>query len=172
MNAPLHVEQLRSATALDRTIEFLRDVVLTGDVEMLEDVLLDMDQVECPVVHRFGPGVYIREASMPAGTIFIGHRHRHAHTNMVLRGRAIFFAADGTSHELVAPFFFVAEPGRKVAFVLEDLTMQNIHVTNETDLEKLESALIEKSPSYLRHEARRARPALPPPGQPDTAKDP
>jgi len=41
----------------------------------LAEALLDAPQMRCNVVHRFGPGVYIREASYKAGTLIIGQEH-------------------------------------------------------------------------------------------------
>ena len=42
-------------------------------VQTLEAVFLEQPQVDCPVVHRFGPGIYIREVTIPAGALSIGH---------------------------------------------------------------------------------------------------
>src|SRR3990167_5411984 len=42
------------------------------DINMMEQYCLKKEQVECPVYHRFGPGIYIREVHIPAGTFAIG----------------------------------------------------------------------------------------------------
>ena len=36
------------------------------DVLRLESAFLKEEQVDCPVTHHFGPGVYIREVLLPA----------------------------------------------------------------------------------------------------------
>ena len=46
-------------------------------IDDLEKKMLSQEQVECPVFHHFGPGVYMREAMFPAGSIGIGHKHKH-----------------------------------------------------------------------------------------------
>jgi hypothetical protein len=50
---------------------------------------------------------------------------------------------DGEKVEVVAPMTFVGKPGRKVAYILEDVIFQNIYSTDETDIEKLESMFVE-----------------------------
>jgi hypothetical protein len=115
---------------------------------MLEKTLGKKVQVECPVVHRFGPGIYIREVSFLAGTLAVGHHHNQAHVNMFLKGRARFLNADGTYEDLQAPHFFVGPPGRKVAYFYTDSVWQNIFATDETDIEKLEEMFLTKSPVH------------------------
>jgi hypothetical protein len=58
----------------------------------LEGRLLEESQVDVPLVHRFAPGVYLREVAMrvPVGEKFlfvIGHKHKTEHFNIVLSGR-------------------------------------------------------------------------------------
>ena len=42
-----------------------RSIVDPAKIEKVESHLLDLPQVECPVVHHFGPGIYIREVTLP-----------------------------------------------------------------------------------------------------------
>lgn len=120
------------------------------DVESAESELLQHEQAECPVIHRFGPGIYIRELSMKAGTFAIGHRQKFDHTNIVLKGRATIFNDDGTTTEVIGPTVFVGKPGRKMGYIHEDIVWQNIYATTETDIETLESMFLEKSASWSR----------------------
>ncbi|MCC6800418.1 MAG: hypothetical protein IT325_09885 [Anaerolineae bacterium] len=160
MNAPIHLQALADPYAT-KTLTVLRDVVLAGDLDLLEDVMLEQpDQAPCDVVHRFGPGVYIRELTMLAGTMAIGHHQRFRHVNIVLKGRVTVVDADGGLREIVAPHFFVGEPGRKVGYVHEDTVWQNIYATTETDVGRLEAMLLRQSPMFLRHQQRRAAIAL------------
>jgi hypothetical protein len=109
--------------------------------------LQEMDQVECPVQHRFAPGVYLREIFMPAGTVVIGKIHKTEHFNIIDKGRCLIVHDDGTRDELCGPMTFVSKAGvQKVLYILEDTLWKTIHVTEETDLVKLESLLIEPPP--------------------------
>lgn len=129
------------------------------DLDAVEREFLAQKQVDCPVTHRFGPGVYIREVLLPAGAYIVGHRHKTPHLNIMLTGRLGLLNDDGSETILEAPQTFVAQPGRKVAYIYEDVIWQNVHATNETDVEKLEDMFLDKSPAYLEHMAALARPS-------------
>lgn len=106
-------------------------------------------QIECPLVHRFAPGVYLREITMPAGAIVIGKIHRTEHLNLIERGSCSIVHADGTTERLTAPCVFVSQPGiQKVLYIHEECTWRTIHPTQERDLEALERELIEPDDSY------------------------
>jgi hypothetical protein len=55
---------------------------------------------------------------------------------------------NGVAKILEAPMMFMAEPGRKVGFMLEDVVWLNIYTTNETDIAKLEDMFLEKSDAW------------------------
>lgn len=114
--------------------------------------MLQLPQAPCSVVHRFGPGIYIREVTIPAGTWAIGHRQKTEHANFMLTGRVHIMGEDQSFTELVAPLFFVGKPGKKIGFILEDMVWQNIYATTETDIAKLEEMFIDKSNSFYEHE--------------------
>lgn len=114
-------------------------------VETLEQGFLQQEQQDCPVVHRFGPGIYIREVTIPGGTLSIGHYQKTTHLNIMLKGRVIMVNENGEKTELVAPQTFVSGPGRKVGLIVETMVWQNVYATTETDVEKLEELFLEKS---------------------------
>lgn len=117
----------------------------------MEAVLLKVPQADCPVTHRFAPGVYAREIFMPAGTVVVGHEHKTEHFNIISKGRASVRIGDAIE-EIIAPCTFVSKPGvRKALFIKEDMVWTTIHVTEETDLQKLEDLLIVKSHQWLEH---------------------
>lgn len=128
------------------------------DVDVLERDLLAQEQADCPVTHRFGPGVYIREVFLPRGAYVVGHRHTTPHVNIMLTGVLGLINDNGTETILRAPQTFVAQPGRKVAYIYEDVIWQNVHATDETDVNKLEDMFLDKSPVYLDRIARLTRP--------------
>lgn len=80
-------------------------------VEVLEGAALKEEQVDCPVTHKFGPGIYIREVFLPAGAFVIGHHHNSEHMNVMLTGRIKFFGENNKWVELEAPQTFVAPAG-------------------------------------------------------------
>jgi hypothetical protein len=125
---------------------------LVGEVETVEKRLLGLPQVEVPVVHHFAPGVYLREAIMPAGALVIGHKHKHEGINIVLSGSALV-KIDGKIQTVKAPCIIKSAAGtRKIAYVIEEMRWLNIHPTEETNLEQLEADLIDKSEAFKDYE--------------------
>ena len=123
------------------------------NIEQIEARMLDLPQVDCPLTHIFTPGSYYREILMPAGAFVIGHRHKTEHVNIVLSGKASVLC-DGQMMHIEAPYVFVSKPGvRKLLYIRETMRWATVHPTNETDLQKLEAELIEKSGAYLEHAA-------------------
>ena len=124
-------------------------------VEYIEAACLKLPQVECRVTNIFAPGIYWREIFIPAGTFAIGHQHKTEHVNVLLSGK-VRVLKDGAVTELTAPQVFVSKPGtRKLVYAIEPTRWANVHANppDETDMDKLELLFIEKSSSYLAHEA-------------------
>lgn len=116
-------------------------------VAIVVNRLKTLEQVECPLKHHFAPGVYLREIFMPAGSLIIGKIHKTEHLNLLERGVCEIFHEDGTSEVLRAPLTFVSKAGvQKLLKIHEDTVWKTIHVTEETDLVKLEDILIEPPP--------------------------
>lgn len=128
------------------------DSLLIKKVDALLDEARKMPQVDCNTKHYFGPNIYIREVTMPAGSIVVGKPHRSEHMCVMLQGRMIIVSEDGERKELVAPMTFVGKPGRKIAYILETTVFQNILATDETDIEKLENMLVDNSQPMLEGE--------------------
>lgn len=116
-------------------------------IEKLESEMLSMPQADCPVAHIFGPGVYIRQVSMKAGTFAVGHKQKFEHLNVILSGAVAVVTENGV-REMRAPLVYVGKPGRKVGYVLEDCVWLNVYATNETDIETLERTFIEKGATF------------------------
>lgn len=128
------------------------DSLLSQKVEVLLAKSLELPQLDCQTKHYFGPSLYIREVTMPAGAVVIGKPHRKEHMCVMLQGRMIIVDADGNKKELVAPLTFVGGPGRKVAYILETTVFQNILATDETDIDVLENMLVDNTQPMLEGE--------------------
>jgi len=126
--------------------------LLSQKVEVLLSQVEKMPQVDVNTKHYFGPSIYIREVTMPAGAVVIGKPHRKEHMCVMLQGRMIIVDADGNKKELVAPMTFVGGAGRKVAYILETTVFQNILATEETDIEVLENMLVDNTQPMLEGE--------------------
>jgi len=116
----------------------------------LEEVLSELPQVEAPLRHTFGGGVYVRELFIPKGSIIIGKRHRGETMNMMTHGvLALYMGSDESAQIVKAPQTFVSPPfTKKMAIALEDTIFVNIHPTDKTDLEQIEDEFIIKESDY------------------------
>jgi hypothetical protein len=146
----LIVDPRADQACLPDPVQGMRALAAGKSVEQVEAAMLALPQADAPVVHRFGPGIYIREVTIPAGVLAIGHAQRFEHMNVMLKGRVTMFNDNdnGTTTELVAPLVFVGKPGRKIGYVHENMVWQNIYATTETDIEKLEATYFEKSDTW------------------------
>ena len=106
-------------------------------------------QVECPEKHHFGPNLYIKEVTLPAGSVIVGKYHRHEHLCNMVSGRMIVVDSEGNRTELIAPMTFMAKSGRKIAYIIETVVFQNIYSTSETDIQKLEDMIVDNSKDML-----------------------
>jgi hypothetical protein len=114
-----------------------------------ESALRDLPQTDCPLKHTFAPGTYAREIFLPAETFIVGKIHKHAHLNVVVRGRCTVVTEFGR-REIDAtrgPVTFTSDAGTKRAlFVHEDTVWITVHRTDSTDLAEIEREII--APDY------------------------
>jgi hypothetical protein len=139
---------LADALSVDKPVVDLREKILD-----LEKALSNApgavfgDSAMLPLKHSFAPGVYVREIFIPKGSILTGKIHRHAHPNFLMKGEVIVVTEKSGRERLKAPLSMISEAGTKRAIIaLEDTVWVTVHVTNETDLKKIEDYVI--APTY------------------------
>ena len=100
---------------------------------------------ECPLIHLFAPGAYGRCIFIPRDTLVVGKIHKHAHLNFLMKGKVTVATEEGPV-QYEGPLMMVSKAGTKrVVYTHEDTTWATVHLTNETDLEKIEDEIIAKS---------------------------
>ncbi len=119
----------------------------------LQKYMLQLEQYDFNqhLRHTFSDGVYARELLIPKDIVIIGKVHRHAHLNIVSKGKAAVWTPDGirlidaTNH----PVTFESLPNTKrVVVALEDTVWTTIHLTKETDLAVIEEEIIIPESEY------------------------
>ena len=119
--------------------------VSTGDIrqDMLNFVSA-LPQVEATITHHFTEGLYTRVMRAAEGTIIVGKRHRNKTLNILMQGEmSIYLDDDKKATIMKAPHIFESEAGvSKTIYAVTDIVMANVHVTNETDLDRLEDEFI------------------------------
>jgi hypothetical protein len=111
-------------------------------IDRLEAEMLQLPQVAIPTAHSFGPGFYARTILVPEGAALTGKVHATEHIFMLTHGEMSVLTEDGMKR-VKAPFQQVCRPGlKRVGLAHTDCLCTNIHITDETDLDKLEAELI------------------------------
>jgi len=117
-------------------------------IDALEAAMLSgaAPAVDLPLVHRWTPGLYIREIFMPAGTLLTSKIHKTEHPYVVTKGRVSVYIPGVGVEELAAGHFGITKPGtRRVLYIHEDTTWITFHpnADDEGDLAVIEQRLIE-----------------------------
>lgn len=129
--------------------EIKKDIDNRNGILKLESLMLQEskgDELDSfPVDHYFAPGAYARSMRLPKDYVIVGKIHKHAHLNIISYGHVLVATEEGTK-ELKGPLIFTSPAGIKRAVtVLEDTMWTTIHITEETELEKIEDDVIAKS---------------------------
>ncbi len=121
-------------------------------VERLERELRKLPSADVPTEHTHGPGFYARTIHLAANTVLTGRVHKTEHLFILSKGELTVVTDDGEAR-LCAPYQAVCRAGLKRAgYAHTDVVCTNVHITTETDLLKLEAALVE--PEHTALEAR------------------
>lgn len=123
-----------------------------------EQIILQAPQIDLPVTHHFSKGVYARQIFMPKGLIVTGKVHKTEHL-CIMHGD-IDIADENGNFRYTGYHVFNSKPGiKRILATHEDTLFTTIHVTDETDIAKLEADLVaENYEEYDRQLLSLARP--------------
>lgn len=137
----------QACSAEGEPVQENHDIAVATPLDQIEAMMLAAPQIDCPVQHHFGPGIYMREAFLPAGTYVMGHAHKDEHMNIMLKGKMAVIV-NGEAKVIEGPYIFTGQPGRKFAYIIEDTVFVNVYATDETDVEALEEMFVDKSDAW------------------------
>lgn len=129
-----------SGSPVEQVLRPTREQILTLETRMREYELID-----CPLTHTFAPGSYARTIQLPKGALVVGKIHKHAHLNIVSKGRATVVTEFGTTDidATERPVVFTSQPGTKRAlYVHAECWWTTVHLTDKTDLAEIERDII------------------------------
>ena len=80
-----------------------KELKLVAGVHALEECMLDMpeeDHIDLynAAVHHFAPGVYMRELTLPAGSVCTGRIHKTTFLNVIAQGSVAVSSVDGDAN--------------------------------------------------------------------------
>ena len=134
-------------TTLEKTVNHRSKMSLFESVMLKTEGVLVGKESEgvCPVEHTFTKGLYTRKIFMPKGMVLTSKIHKICHPYFILEGDVDVITEEGMVN-IKAPYFGITQAGTKRAIkVNEDCVWVTCHVTNETDLEKIEAQIIAKT---------------------------
>lgn len=126
-----------------------------GNLEKIEQALLEKEQAQWETQHYFSDGVYTRETFIPKNTILTGFRHRQKTINILTKGTISVVGVDKLGHAqdkgvLTAPMIIVTEPGiKKIGYAHEDTVFVNSfyvpqEICNMENMDKIEEFIFER----------------------------
>ena len=112
-------------------------------INRLQAEMVKMPQIVLPTEHYFAGGMYCRKVFRPAGTTIVGKVHKKAHLFLCAKGQILAWSETGM-RTLNAGDVVESQPGTKrVTYAVEDSIGVTFHVTDKTDLDDIESELVE-----------------------------
>lgn len=124
-------------------LDVFRQAPSRAQLVRFEDELRAYPPAEIETIHTHGPGFYARTIKLKAGTVLTGMVHATEHIFFVSEGDITVVTEEG-SQRVGAGFQAVCRAGLKRAgYCHADTVCTNVHITQETDLVKLQAALIE-----------------------------
>lgn len=100
----------------------------------LEEQMKEHEQVEIPPTHRFINGMYMREITIPKGTLLTGRIHKFDHFDVMLSGDISVSSDDGTVKRLTGINIMEGKAGKKRAgYAHEDTRWITVHASPVRD---------------------------------------
>ncbi len=98
-----------------------------ANVEATEAFMFSLPQVTAEPVHRFAPGLYCRQLTMPADTIWMSKTHKHEHFAFIMSGSCTVISEAGRE-TFFAPFMMKTQAGTKRFLLIhEECTWITVH---------------------------------------------
>ena len=96
-------------------------------IESLERHLFQLPQVDVPVVHRFAPGLYMREIRIPADTLMTGRVHRFEHVSIMVQGDMTLLTDEGMQRVTGYQPFIAPAGTKRVGYAHAETVWVTVH---------------------------------------------
>lgn len=112
-------------------------------IALVAQTMLDLpgEKAVFETKHTFLDGMYVRELTIPKGTLLVGKVHKIPCVNLVTKGDISVMTETGSAR-VTAGFSVVSPAGiQKLGYAHEDTIFVNVFRTDETDLTKIDQAI-------------------------------
>ena len=124
-------------------LDVISQVPTRDQIDRLQAEMVKMPQAKLQTEHFFSPGMYCRRVFRPAGTLIVGKVHKAPHFFLCAMGEIIAWTESGMK-KLRPGDVVECQPGTKrVTLAVTDAIGITIHKTDKTDLDEIETELIE-----------------------------
>ena len=113
------------------------------DIVRLQHEMMKMPQAELQTEHYFSGGMYCRKLTRPVGTLIVGKVHKKDHFFMCAKGQIIAWSENGMVTLNEGDLICSKAGTKRVTLAVTDAIGITFHVTENTDLDKIEAELIE-----------------------------
>tara|TARA_R110002020_G_scaffold176568_2_gene368883 strand:+ start:826 stop:1320 length:495 start_codon:yes stop_codon:yes gene_type:complete len=119
-------------------------------IDKVEKMLIDSGSpIAFPLVHRFTDNMYIREITMPKGSLLTSKIHNTNHPFVVTKGKCKVFDGDDVM-DIEAPYTGITEKDtRRVLYIEEETVWTTFHVTDKKDVDEIEKEIIKPHENNL-----------------------
>lgn len=109
-----------------------KNIIPKDSVDAMEVFLQNLPPVECPLMHKFVPGMYIRKVLMKKGSWITSLRHNTEHPFFVMTGRAIVYNTQNKAVDVIqSPYDGITYPGtHRLLYIEEDCVWVTCHPTD------------------------------------------
>ena len=116
-----------------------RESIFSLEDKINETLSIDPDlEAEIPVKHRFSGDMYMREITIPAGTLLTGRIHKFDHFDIMLSGKIMVSTDDGEPRIMEGLHLMEGKAGKKRAgYALEDTHWITVHSAQERNPEEM-----------------------------------
>ena len=122
----------------------MSELVTKDSIQRLEEMILSGPQVDLNTKHALSGGMYARTIFIPAGTVLTGATHKTDHLNIVCGDISV--STDDGMRRMTGYHVITTKAGMKRAgFAHADTIWTTVCKTDNTDIEEIESELVEEA---------------------------
>jgi len=109
-------------------LEGLSAEVFRTNIEATEKFMLSLPGLQVEPVHRFAEGLYCRQLTMPANTVWMSRVHKHENYAFIMSGSCTVYSESG-KETIHAPAMITTRVGTKRILLIhgEDCTWITVH---------------------------------------------
>jgi hypothetical protein len=113
-------------------------LMTSAPLDRIEEEILRLPQIDLPLVHRFTPGLYVRECFIPKNSLVTSVLHKKTHPFVISQGDISVWFDGSPVLRHKAPYTGITMAGtRRLLYAHEDTVWTTFHVSEDLDPDKI-----------------------------------